>query len=271
MNEKICALIRQTWYETAKKNLKPEERLRFYESCFEYEFGDSEPADDLPFAARLLFDMVKDEIDKDKERARIKAETSRRNGRQGGRPKLTEVSTDEENPTKPTGLFKTSNIQNNTQQNTTEHNNDSVDEDTHKFFECCLILFERGCSNPEAEANTFWNYYASLGWKTKNGGDIVDKLALAKAWRLSEISTPAIKRRRPWADLIREVKPTELDLLSQFVDMTKDQDTKQVIVTMQTKEVCMIFENKYIWKAKTWFMKWAPGYSLQYRALQTSL
>lgn len=271
MSEKICALIRQTWYETAKKNLKPEERLRFYESCFEYEFGDEEPADDLPFAARLLFDMVRTDIDKDKDRAKLKAETSRMNGMKGGRPKLPGVSNDDKNPTEPSGLKKTSYIQNSTQQNTTEHNSVSFGEDSHKIFECCLNFFERGCGDPVAEVNTFWNYYASLGWKTKNGGDIVDKVALAKAWRLNEISTPAIKRRRPWVDLLREVKPVELELIRDFVDMTKDQDKKQITLTMESRTACMMFEKDYIQKASTWFMKWAPGYTLEYRALQTDI
>ena len=271
MNGKICALIRQTWYETAKKNLKPEERLRFYESCFEYEFGDESPADDLPFAAKLLFDMVKDEIDQDKSKARMKAEVSRQNGQKGGRPKVTEVSIDDNNPEKPSGLKITSYIQNTTQQDTTLHNSASFDEDTHKFFECCLNFFERGCSDAVAEVNTFWNYYASLGWKTKNGGEIVDKVALAKAWRLNEISTPAIKRRKPWVDLLREVKPVELDFIRDFVDMTKDQESKQVTVTMVNRETCMLFEKDYIKNARIWFQKWAPGYSLQYRVLQTNV
>ena len=265
-------MIRQTWFETARKNLKGEERLRFYEACLEYEFEDVEPADDLPFAARLLFDMVRADIDRDKERAKRKAEISRQNGSKGGRPKVTTPSNDEENPPGYVGLEKTciyTTIHNNTQQDTVSV--DDSDEDRHRFFEVLLNFFERGAALPMEEANTFWGYYESLGWKTKDGRDVVNKLALAKAWRLKEVSTPAIKRRKPFADLLHEVKPVEVDFIRDFVDMTKDPEKKTVILTMQTVESCMLLENRYISKAAIWFEKWAPGYGLDYRALQQTL
>lgn len=265
-------MIRQTWFETARKNLKGEERLRFYEACLEYEFEDIEPASDLPFAARLLFDMVRADIDQDKERATRKAEISRQNGSKGGRPKVTTLSNDEENPAGYVGLEKTciyTTIHNSTQQDTVSVDDSS--EDTHRFFEVLLNFFERGASIPIEEANTFWGYYESLGWKTKDGRDVVNKLALAKAWRLREVSTPAIKRRKAWADLLHEVKPTEAAFVSEFVDITKDTAEKKVYLTMATREPCMVFENKYASKATIWFEKWAPGYALEYRVLQQTL
>lgn len=271
MNDKICALVRQTWYETAKKNLSPEDRLRFYECCFEYEFADTLPGDDLPFAARLLFDMVKCDIDGDKERARERSERNRRNGAKGGRPKLSGENNDDENPEKASGFFGKPilPIQNNTEQNKTSVSSDTANnEDTHKFFEVCLIFFERGCKDAVAEGTVFWNYYAAMDWKTKGGGEIVDRLALARAWRLSEVSAASIKRRAAWVDLLREVRPVECRFISEFVDITKDTSAKNVILTMATKEICMIFEKDYIKDAKVWFDKWAPNYTLTYKALQ---
>ena len=272
MNGKICAMIRQTWFETARKNLKGEERLRFYEACLEYEFEDVEPASDLPFAARLLFDMVRADIDQDKERATRKAEISRQNGSKGGRPKVPTLSNDEENPVGYAGFKKTckyTTIHNSTQQDTLS--DDDSSEDTHRFFEVLLNFFERGASVPIEEANTFWGYYESLGWKTKDGRDVVNKLALAKAWRLKEVSTPAIKRRKAYAELLHEVNPTEPALITDFVDITKDSEKKTVLLTMQTVESCMLLENKYVQKIVVWLDKWARDCGLTYRALQQTL
>lgn len=278
MKDKICALIRQTWYETARKNLNTEERLRFYETCFEYEFADTAPSDDLPFAARLLFDMVKADIDADKEKARERAQRSRENGKSGGRPKVTEVNNEDINPEEPSRFFNNPIYKHNTttstktqqeQKNVCDHTKE--DEDTHKFFEVCLIFFERGVDDAVAEGSTFWNYYAAMGWKTKGGGDVVDKLALARAWRLNAVSAAAVKRRAPWVDLLREVKPTNTRFIGEFIDMTKDTKEKQITLRMLTKEVCMLFEKDYIAKAQVWFDKWAPGYGLMYRAQQMEL
>lgn len=274
MTDKICALIRQTWYETAKKNLKPEERLRFYETCFEYEFSDTAPADDIPFAARLLFDMVRNDIDGDKQRAKDRAERSRINGTKGGRPKVTTENTNETNPEKPTGfssnpIYKHQYTTNtNTQQNVSE---DNADEDAHKIFDCCLIFFARGCKDAVAECQTFWNYYKSLGWKTKSGGEIVDKKALAEAWRLSDISAASIRRRAAWVDMLREVHTCDMRYIAEFIDITKDTEQKKIVVTMQTRIACTSFDLLFCNNAKIWWQKWAPGYVLVYRWLQETL
>lgn len=273
MASKICAIIRQTWYETAKKNLKGEERLRFYEMCFEFEFFGQEPDPDAPFAARLLFDMVRNDIETDKEKATNRAERARENGRNGGRPKITGANSTDNNPTKPTGIQKKL-IQDNTLQNTTLQNTDmESNEDSHMFFNVCLLFFEKGCRNPVGEATTFWNYYEALGWRTKGGGEIMDRFALAKAWRLSDCSKLAMRNRAPYADLMHKANPVEVCLISDFVSMVRDASTESVEIVMTDQATCILLDNKYIPALVQWIPKKADGspYKLTYKALAVTI
>ena len=275
MTDKITALIRQTWYEAAKRNLKAEDRLRFYEICFEYEFYDVAPTDDVPFAARLLFDMVKNDIEKDKQRIKERAERARQNGRAGGRPKNTTESNEEnENPKNPVGFEKTIyTIQNNTIQNNTKQSLSpmgSDTEDTHTFFSICLDFFDRGASTPVDEANTFWNYYEARGWKTSNGAEIVDKLALARAWRLKDCSAAAMKRRLAYSDLLHKANPTEPVLISDFVDCIRNATTKKVEIAVLHQSTAIILDNKYLQDLKRWMPVDDDGkpYELEYRIVE---
>lgn len=268
----MCALIRQTWYETAKKNLQPTERLRFYEMCMEFEFYGQEPDPDAPFSARLLFDMIRNDIESDKEKAISRAERSRENGRRGGRPKGTEYNSENNNPEEPSGIQKKL-IHNTTLQNTTLQNSESVeDEETHMFFNICLLFFEKGCSDPVAECNTFWNYYASLGWKTKSGGDIMDRFALAKAWRLSDCSKAAMRSRAPYADLLHKANPVEPCLISDFVSMKRDAGTQTVDIVLQERSTCILLDQKYMHALQQWIPKKPDGspFTLTYTPLNST-
>lgn len=278
MKNKICALIRQTWYETAKKNLQPGERLRFYEMCLEYEFFDNIPDEDAPFAARLLFDMVRNDIDQDKSKAAARADRARTNGAKGGRPlmqeKVTNINNEQQNPEKPSGISENPYIHNN-KQNTTLQNIDSVqgDEDAHLFFNVCLLFFEKGCSDPCGEGNTFWHYYEAMGWKTKGGGEVVDRLALAKAWRLSDCSRVAMRNRAPYADLMHKANPVEIELLQDFVSMTRNATTESVEITFEERRTAILLDSKYMPALQQWIPRRQDGtpYTLKYQALHQTI
>ena len=89
MAGKMCALIRQTWYESARDHLTDLERLSFYEACFNFEFtGEIPTANTCRYSSvLLLFDMVKEDLRKDREKAENIAARARENGKYGGRPK----------------------------------------------------------------------------------------------------------------------------------------------------------------------------------------
>ena len=273
MEKKMCALVRQTWYEAAKRNLQSSERLRFYEMCFEYEFYGQDPDPDAPLSARIMFDMIRNDIDNDKAKAEVRAERARQNGRNGGRPKITKVNNTDNNQM---GSSETNEklIHNTTLQNTTLQNSETVeDEDTHMFFNVCLLFFEKGCSDPVGEGNTFWNYYAAMGWKTKSGGEIMDRMALAKAWRLSDCSKAAMRNRAPYADLMHKANPVEICLLQDFVSMRRDATTESVDITLQERATCILLDQKYMPALERWIPRKADGtpYSLTYSVTNTTI
>lgn len=95
---KRCALIRQTWYETATAHMTDLERLAFYETCFRFEFtGEIPTANTCKYASVLmLFDMVRNDLANDREKAEKIAENARVNGARGGRPRRNQDSEDNE-------------------------------------------------------------------------------------------------------------------------------------------------------------------------------
>lgn len=104
MATKLCALMRQTWFESARKHLTDMERLAFYEACFTYEFTGELPTESTCKygSVLLMFDMVKNDLTNDREKAERISERNRINGLQGGRPrKVNETLQNRENPTKP--------------------------------------------------------------------------------------------------------------------------------------------------------------------------
>lgn len=274
MEGKTTAIMRQTWYEAARKNLEPADRLRFYELCFEFEFNHLEPDPDAGFAARLLFDMVRPDLEQDIKKAAEKAERARTNGARGGRPSTTQVNGFEVNPEKPSGLLSEAMTYTNTITNTpTIKETVSPDEESHCFFNVCLNFFERGCAKPVEQANTFWNYYASLGWKTKNGGQIVDRLALAKAWRLPEISKVAMRKRSGFADLLHLINPVEPMLIEEFSELIRDAKSQTVYLVFETPAPAELLELRYVKKMASWMPRDKDGnlYQLQYRAMTKPL
>lgn len=270
-SKKICALIRQTWYEAAKRNLNAEERLRFYEICFEYEFENLEPAADLPLASRIMFDMVRHDIDEDRSRAMERAERNRKNGMAGGRPKVTADNKTDNNQVGFVGFSGLPNtVQYNTEQNNTKQ---SETEDAHTLFSVCLMFFEKGCSEPVKEGQLFWNYYASQGWQNKSGAAIVDRMALARAWRLKDCSAAVMKSRAPYADLMHKAAPVELSLLEDFVKMVRDGANKEVVITLQHQETAVLLDTKYMPALEQWIPRDEDGklFNLRYQCMKSSM
>lgn len=228
--------MRQTWYETAKKNLDQSDRLRFYECVFEYEFFDQEPTQNAPLAVRLMFDMVRDTIDADKLKAKNRGDIARANGALGGRPKSNQTQQNEQKPNRleknPNGYFGLA-LHNTTEQNTTKQNNLSSNEDTHTFFDCCLLFFEKGVKEPIEEGNLFWNYYTAKGWQISEGQPVKDRYALAKAWRPKDLSAALMKRRQDYALLLRMMGTDNLRFIADFVacDVNKKNACVNICVT----------------------------------------
>lgn len=100
MAAKYCALMRQTWFESAKRHLTDLERLAFYEACFLFEFTGEVPTDKTCkySSVLLMFDMVKQDLANDRVKAERIQERNAVNGAKGGRPRVIT----EDNKTKET-------------------------------------------------------------------------------------------------------------------------------------------------------------------------
>ena len=117
--------MRQSWYEAAKRNLAADERLSFYEACFDYCFYNEKPQSrKVGDKGMLMFDMIVAELDEDKDKVKRIQERNAANGRLGGRPMQQKVtnpvgfSETQKNPDEPRQTQKTP-IQYNTLQNIT--------------------------------------------------------------------------------------------------------------------------------------------------------
>lgn len=117
--------MRQSWYEAAKRNLAADERLSFYEACFDYCFYNEKPQSrKVGDKGMLMFDMIVAELDEDKDKVKRIQERNAANGRLGGRPMQQKVtnpvgfSETQKNPSEPKETQKTP-IQYNTLQNIT--------------------------------------------------------------------------------------------------------------------------------------------------------
>lgn len=104
------------------------ERLAFYECCFRYEFTGEVPTESTCKYGNvlLMFDMVKNDLQNDREKAERIAERNAINGARGGRPRKDYNSLrEQENPEKPKetqknpAVFDRNPIHYTTQQNTT--------------------------------------------------------------------------------------------------------------------------------------------------------
>lgn len=286
---KRCALIRQTWYEAARKRMKDGARLAFYEACFEYEFygrkpDDADNGDLFPHAdALLMFDMVVNDLQRDMEKAETIAMRNRRNGMLGGRPRKsggdlsnpTNPDETHENPQNPRGSFGVSTTLH--YNNTTKDPDKSVsmakrkkrhkDIDRYDFFRVMFVFFYSGAVDPAAETEKFYNYYQARDWQVGRGQHVKDKVSLAKVWDIKEANPGLIGARQIYAGLIEALDPDEPELLTDFVAMVKNDEERFVTIRMANGNRLMsILEQTYLAPLSVYFRDTLKldGYTLKY-------
>lgn len=282
-------MIRQTWYDAARKRMKDGERLAFYEMCFEYEFYGREPADALfDFDnALLMFEMVRDALDHDREKSETIAMRNRRNGMLGGRPRKDSGELSE--TTKPTETHDNpDNLSGNFGVSTTLHyttlqakdkslsmrrvKNRHKDIDRYDFFRVMFVFFVGGAPDPAAETDKFYNYYGARDWKVSGGVSVRDKVKLAQTWEIKDAVAGLISARLMYAGLISAIDPEEPELLTNFVAMIKDDEEKSVVIRMTGgNKIAMILEEQYLAPMSLYFrddLK-LDGYSLMYQEVRS--
>lgn len=272
---KMCALMRQSWYESATKNLSSVEQLAFFRACFDFEFYGKEPtAEDVPFSSVLLmFDMVKDSLEADKVKAEAIAMRNRRNGLAGGRPKKvtnTETQTEPRETQKTQMVYLDSPLHNNTQHNTTEIVPISLSpeqiEKEDKFF-VCLYFFANGVLNPCNEVERFWGYYSARGWRLAKDVEVQDKRALCKTWKPENMDSELIPIRAKYVSLLQAIKATDMELIERFVAMLVDDEKQAVTLKFRGDDTYPnLLETKYLRSLCDWMPKKQSGefYALNY-------
>lgn len=292
MDTKRCALMRQTWYDAAKKRMKEGERLAFYEMCFEYEFYGKLPEEELfNFdGALLLFEVVKDALDADRTKADNIALRNRRNGILGGRPRKSDQESSavsgnlsnstnpakpSQNPENPGGLFGVSTtLHYTTQQDKSPKGSLSMrrrkrhtDMETYERFCVMFVFFCAGAIDPAAETDLFYNYYGARDWKASGGVIIKDRVKLAQTWTIKDANPGLIAARDIYSGLIRAIDPEEPELLCDFVAMVKDDAAKHVTIRMRNSTALQdILEQRYLAQLSVYFrdVLKLDGYSLFY-------
>lgn len=273
--QKYCALMRQSWYESAVKNLTSMEQLAFFRACFEFEFYGKEPTnEDCPFSSvHLMFDMVKDSLEADKVKAEAIAMRNRRNGLAGGRPKKV---TEDETQAKPKETQKTQVVNlglplhNTTEQNTTEIVPISLSpeqKDKEDRFSICLWFFANGVINPCNELERFWGYYAARGWRVAKDVEVLNKTELCKTWKPENADGSLIEVRAKYVSLLQAIKAIDLELIERFVSLIVDDERKSVTLKFRGDDKYpQLMESKYLRRLCAWMPKKENGeyYALNY-------
>ena len=289
---KRCALMRQSWYEAAKKNMKDGARLAFYEACFDFEFYGRDPEPTLfDFTdANLLFDVVRDDLQRDMIKAETIAARNRRNGLLGGRPpkqrdelsgepgdlsKSTKPKETQQNPDKPSGFFGITTTCTNTLHTSTDKSvsvqsrkKRHKDIDRYTYFRVMFVFFYSGATDVAAETEKFYNYYQARDWQVGRGQAVRDKVALAKTWDIKDADPSLIEARRGYAGLIEAIDPEEPELLTDFISMRQLDDIKQLVIRMTNgNRLLTILEEQYLGAMTIYFTQQLKleGYSLEYQ------
>ena len=288
---KRCALMRQTWYEAARKRMSDGARLAFYEACFDFEFYGKEPGEtkDELFPhndALLMIDMVLNDLKHDIVKAETIAMRNRRNGMLGGRPRKEPAAQDDlsnstnpeetqKNPENPDGFFGvTTTLHNTTLQKdpdksvSLQRKKRHKDIDRYDFFRVMFVFFYSGAVDPAAETEKFYNFYQARDWQLGRNQRVKDKVALAKTWEIKDCNPGLISARQMYSNLIEALDPDEPELLTDFVAMLKNDEKKHIIIRMQNgNRLSSILEQSYIAPMSMFFRNvlHLRGYSLTYQ------
>lgn len=280
--EKLCAFVRRSWFESARQHLNDAERLQLYESIFAYQFEEVEPSDLAPMVS-LLFSMIKGTLTTDRERMKKRREVARANGMNGGRPK---VYTNAQQETKPSwlnenqagfaglALYNTNtNMQiskNNVCPPLTRADKNSqgekgdTNEDTHTKFLICLEFWEMGVSDAVEEGRKFWAYYDARGWVAGDGNPIKNVVSLAKTWKPKDLTMSIAKKRAKMRTLFNFLEFDDFSLFERLLSCEIDNHTQTVLLFVKTKENAVYLEERHIGALSKW-VKSADGRSAEWR------
>ena len=183
--KKESFLIFKAFYEPIKE-LSNEDLGQLFRSIFEYQINDIEPPNTSRIYMAFLF--FKNQFRLDEIKYNAKVEVNKNNGSKGGRPKKTEIS--EDNPNNPMGFSepkKADNDKDNVNDNVIKDISKTTLEDCEKLF-LDKTAFNWTDSFARKEAEKFYNFYCSKGWKI--GKDKMKSLSHAIGGWIGRVDKP---------------------------------------------------------------------------------
>lgn len=226
-------IFARSWWQAAKAELLPSDRLQFYDAVFDYAFfGHELPG--ISAAVKVAFAMVKPFIDQDKIKYQERCERNRANAR--GRQRV--AASGSQSLPVDTNTNTNSNTNTNTNTNTI-----SLTPEKEKFL-ICGLFYARGAIKPAEELQKFWSYYESLGWKNNKGAQIVRKSSAARMWSLqSGMTENALAPRLAWYQEISSCACTDVRVFDNLVNLVVDGDTLH-IYARSVREFAQICETQ---------------------------
>lgn len=230
-----AAYFREEWLDKANQLLTdPADRAAFYEMIMQRAFGRQVAQCNNPVVV-AMFAMAESAIAADIAKYDAKCERNRENALKrvaasGNQSQRVVASGSESQPSLPNTNTSTSTSSNtNTNTSTSTISNENMSEEREKYLIYCT-LFTRGALDVQSEFDSFYNYYAALGWKNNKGAQIVSKVSAAAMWRLSGDTAANLAEREQWAKAFRTADTTASNIWTSFRHMeVRSSDTERIL------------------------------------------
>ena len=230
-----AAMFREEWLDKARQLLpNPSDRALFYECLMCKAFERDMPVIDNPIVS-AMFIMAESAIAQDLEKYAARCERNRENALKrvaasGSQSQRVVASGSDSQPSQPNISTSTStNTNTSTSTSTSTISIESADEEREKYLIYCT-LFSRGALDVKSEFDSFYNYYAALGWKNNKGAQIVSKVSAAAMWRFSGDTAANLSEREQWAKAFRNADTTSSVVWTAFRHLdVRTTDTERVL------------------------------------------
>lgn len=241
-----AAMFREEWLDKARQLLpNPADRATFYECLMCRAFERDQPTIDNPIVG-AMFAMAESAIAQDLEKYAARCERNRENAAKRYQSQPVDASGSQSLPVAASGSQSLPNTSTSTSTNTSTNtststiSNENGDSDRDRYLIYCT-LFSRGALDVQSEFDSFYNYYAALGWKNNKGAPIVSRVSAAAMWRISGEIAGNLSQREMWAKAFRNADTTSVLVWTSFRDMRVEvQDTTRVLhihLALNTKQI----------------------------------
>lgn len=197
-----AALLTKEWYEGCMPMLSDNQQLQLYRAICEYTFY-GRVGHSLDPVVQAMWTLIRPRLDDDRDKYIRRCERNKANANRS-----------HSQPVAPSGsqsLPVATNNNTNTNTNTNNNNNtNTLSLGEREKFDFIGLFWSRGALNPAATYEEFYNYYDALGWRSASGGEIRNKMAAARQWRIKDVAPELTAIRAPWYAAMKDCPVREL-------------------------------------------------------------